>query len=190
MKKVGILGGTFDPPHYGHLLIANEVLQSLHLDEIWFLPNQEPPHKEKSNEVTNEERLEMIQLAIKDHPQFKLETIELERQGPSFTYDTMKLLKKRDKDIEFYFIIGADMIEYLPNWYKIDELLELVTFVGVNRPTYEKQTPYPILYVEVPDLGISSSFIRKRLKEGKSIQYLLPESVRLYIREKGLYGSK
>lgn len=190
MKKVGILGGTFDPPHYGHLLIANEVLQKLNLDEIWFLPNREPPHKEKSNEVTNEERLRMIQLAIQDQPKFKIETIELERQGPSYTYDTMRLLKERDKDIEFYFIIGADMIEYLPNWYKIDELIKLVTFVGVNRPNHEHKTNYPILFVEVPSIGISSSLIRQRLKEGKSVQYLLPESVRLYIKEKGLYGSK
>lgn len=189
MKKIGILGGTFDPPHNGHLLIANEVLQALMLDEIWFMPNQEPPHKLKSKEVTNHDRISMLELAIAGHPNFKIEKIELERLGRSYTVDTMKVLKDRYKNHDFYFIIGADMIEYLPKWNKIDELLELVHFVGVNRPEYLHKTIYPITFVPVPVFDVASSLIRNRVKEGKSVRYLLPEAVRLYIEENKLYES-
>lgn len=189
MRKIGILGGTFDPPHNGHLLIANEVLQTLLLDEIWFMPNQEPPHKLKSQEVSNQDRIAMLELAIAGHPNFKIEKIELERTGRSYTVETMKVLKDRYKNEEFFFIIGADMIEYLPKWYKINELIEIVHFVGVNRPEYVHQTIFPITYVTIPEFSVASSLIRNRIKEGLSIRYLLPESVRLYIEEKKLYES-
>ncbi|QED48711.1 nicotinate-nucleotide adenylyltransferase [Cytobacillus dafuensis] len=190
MIKIGILGGTFDPPHLGHLIIANEVLNSFDLNEIWFMPNQEPPHKKKSNSIKDEDRVKLLKLAISEHPNFKLELIELERSGPSFTYETMKMLKERHPDKQFYFIIGADMIEYLPKWRNIDQLVEIVQFIGVNRPSYSQKSSYPILYAEVPNIEISSSLIRSRLKEGKTIQYMVPESVRNYIKEKNYYGSQ
>jgi nicotinate-nucleotide adenylyltransferase len=189
MKKVGILGGTFDPPHYGHLLIANEVLSVLQLDEIWFMPNQEPPHKKKSDLVKNEDRLQMVNLAIEGNSAFKVETIELRREGPSYTVDTMKMLHERSSAQQFYFIIGADMIEYLPKWRDIDVLVNLVQFVGVKRSTYNHQTDYPVLYVDVPAIDVSSSMIRSRVHEGKTIRYLLPDSVIQYIEEKQLYGT-
>ncbi|HJV30671.1 MAG TPA: nicotinate-nucleotide adenylyltransferase [Bacillales bacterium] len=187
MKKVGILGGTFDPPHHGHLLIANEVLSSLQLDEVWFMPNQEPPHKKKSETIKNEDRLQMLELALKDNQQFRVESIELERSGPSFTIETMKILKSQYPDYQFFFIIGADMIEYLPKWHKINELVELVQFVGVDRPDYNHDTNYPIIYVDVPAIEVSSSLIRERLKKGKTVRYLLPEPVIEYIKECRLY---
>lgn len=189
MKKVGILGGTFDPPHHGHLLIANEVLFALNLDEIWFMPNQEPPHKQKSVFITNEDRLHMLELAIRGNGKFKLQTIELERKGPSFTVETMKIIKSQYKEYEFFFIIGADMIEYLPEWCKVDELVKLVQFVGVERPAYSHETKYPILYVDVPTMEVSSSMIRERLKNGQTVRYLLPDSVIDYIKENHLYGT-
>lgn len=189
MKRIGILGGTFDPPHIGHLMIANEVLAAFDLDEIWFMPNQEPPHKKKSNAIKDKDRVNLLKLAISGHPSFKVELIELERVGPSYTYETMKLLTERHKDFQFYFIIGADMIEYLPKWHSIDKLVKLVQFIGVQRPAYETSSSYPILYVDVPEMEISSSLIRQRIKEGKTIRYLVPDSVREYIEEKGLYGS-
>ena len=139
MKKIAILGGTFNPPHLGHLIIASEVQAQLNFDEIWFMPNQEPPHKESTIGVNSAQRLEMVRRAIADNPLFKIQTIELERTGRSYTFDTMKLLTEK-YDHDFYFIIGADMIEYLPKWYKIEELVKLVTFVGVNRPDYDKQS--------------------------------------------------
>ncbi len=184
MRKIGILGGTFDPPHLGHLLIANEVLNSLNLEEIWFMPNREPPHKKKSGFLSDAERVKLLELAIADHPCFRLETIELERPGPSYTYDTILLLKRRHPDADFYFIIGADMIEYLPKWHKISELVHLIKFVGVGRPEYATESPYPIIYVDVPEFAVSSSMIRERVREGKTIRYLVPESVRKYIEGK------
>jgi nicotinate-nucleotide adenylyltransferase len=187
MKKVGILGGTFDPPHHGHLLIANEVLSSLQLDEVWFMPNQEPPHKKKSETIRNEDRLQMLELAVKDNQQFRVKSIELERSGPSFTIETMKILKSQYPDYQFFFIIGADMIEYLPKWHKINELVELVQFVGVDRSDYNHDTNYPIIYVDVPAIEVSSSLIRERLKKGKTVRYLLPEPVIEYIKECRLY---
>jgi nicotinate-nucleotide adenylyltransferase len=189
MKKVGILGGTFNPPHNGHLLIANEVLNELDLDEIWFMPNGEPPHKKKSDYVSDEDRLNMLNLAIRGNDKFRIETIELERIGPSYTVDTMKLINKSYKDSHFFFIIGADMIEYLPKWRNIDELVKLVQFVGVDRPSYNHQTDYSVLYVDIPSIEISSSMIRERCKTGKTVRYLLPDSVIEYIEEKHLYES-
>lgn len=190
MKRIGILGGTFDPPHHGHLLIANEVLHELNLDEIWFMPNQEPPHKHKTHAIRNEDRLNMLKLATSDQPLFKIETIELDRPGPSYTYDTMKQLTELYPKVKFYFIIGADMIEYLPKWVRINELMELVTFVGVERPSYNHKTTYPIKYVDVPKMDVSSSMIRERIKEGKTLKYLLPNDIIHYLKENHLYGAE
>lgn len=189
-KKVGIVGGTFDPPHIGHLIIADQILHRYQLQEIWFMPNYLPPHKEKTSNTSAYDRLRMLELAIEDHPSFKIETIELERHGKSYTYDTMRLLRKREPNTEFFFIIGADMVEFLPNWYKIEELIKLVRFIGVNRPEYQTKTAYPIDIVTIPDVYISSSMIREKIAKGESVKYLVPNSVLQYIKEKGLYGSK
>jgi len=190
LLHIGIFGGTFDPPHNGHLLIANEVLIELRLDEIWFMPNNIPPHKEQGSNTTNEQRIDMLKLAIKDQPAFRLQTIELEREGPSYTYETMKILTEKYGDIRFYFIIGGDMVEYLPKWHHIEELLEIVSFVGVKRPGFSIHTPYPIISVDVPQIDVSSSMLRKRIAKEIDTRYLLPESVRQYIKENKLYGSK
>ncbi|WP_062355667.1 nicotinate-nucleotide adenylyltransferase [Bacillus kwashiorkori] len=189
-KKIGILGGTFNPPHIGHLIIADQVLHSFQLDEIWFMPNHLPPHKQLNIRIANEDRQKMIELAIDNCSYFKIETIEIERLGKSYTYDTMLLLKEREPNVEFYFIIGGDMVEYLPKWYNIDQLIKLVQFIGVNRPHYSLQTTYPIKTVEIPSIDISSSIIRDKLKKGESINYYLPDKVIQFIREKGLYGCK
>ncbi len=189
MNHIGIIGGTFDPPHIGHLFIASEVLTRLNLSEVWFMPNHIPPHKERKSYVTDEERVEMLSLAISDQPKFKLQLIELEREGPSYTYDTIKILREKNQATKFYFIIGGDMVEYLPHWHKIDELVEMLTFVGVKRPGYLLPTQYPITEVDIPQFDISSSMIRKRLTEKENTLYLLPEKVRNYIEEKHLYGT-
>ena len=186
MKKIAILGGTFNPPHLGHLIIASEVQAQLNFDEIWFMPNQEPPHKESTIGVNSAQRLEMVRRAVADNPLFKIQTIELERTGRSYTFDTMKLLTEKYDD-DFYFIIGADMIEYLPKWSKIEELVKLVTFVGVNRPDYDKQSTYPIILMDVPNIEISSYMIREKVKMGKNIRYFVPKTVMEYIEENGLY---
>jgi nicotinate-nucleotide adenylyltransferase len=189
-KRIGIVGGTFNPPHLGHLIIANEVLNALDLEEIRFMPNHVPPHKERLKNITDDERIRMLSLSIEDHPQFKLETIEMERSGPSYTYDTIMQLKKREPQTDFHFIIGADMIEYLPKWYKIDELVNQVTFVGVNRPSHSSETGYPIIHIDIPEINLSSTLIRERLSENRSVKYLLKDSVLDYIKEMKLYGAK
>lgn len=189
-KRVGILGGTFDPPHLGHLIVANEVWQALKLDEVRFMPNQEPPHKERKSNVTNEDRKKMLSMSIADHPHFSIELIEYERDGRSYTYDTMKLLKSREPDVEFFFIIGADMIEYLPKWYNIEKLSELVQFVGVNRPGHSEQTQYPIINIKIPEINLSSTIIRNKIQMNQSIKYLVKDEVVEYIKEHELYGKE
>ncbi|WP_078552748.1 nicotinate-nucleotide adenylyltransferase [Bacillus alkalicellulosilyticus] len=189
MKRIGILGGTFDPPHYGHLLIAEEVRKELTLDEVWFMPSHIPPHKIRNDLSSSEDREKMVTLAIEDNQHFILSTIELERKGRSFTIDTMRQLTKDHPTASFYFIVGGDMVDQLDNWVEIEQLLTLVTFVGLRRPKYNSDSPYKknIIEIDVPQLDISSSLIRERKRDGKNIKYLIPESVRKYICERGLY---
>ncbi len=189
-RKVGILGGTFDPPHIGHLIIANEVLNRLQLDEVKFMPNQEPPHKVKTSATTGEDRVRMLELLIDNNTAFSIEKIELERIGLSYTFDTMKLLQERNPDHEYYFIIGADMVEYLPKWHQIDGLVKLIRFVGVNRPNFSVKSSYPLTQVDMPFIDISSTLIRERASSGDTIRYLVPKGVKAYIKEHGLYGSQ
>ncbi|SET65481.1 nicotinate-nucleotide adenylyltransferase [Salinibacillus kushneri] len=189
MRKIGLLGGTFDPPHIGHLIIAEEIYAQLELDEVWFIPTYVPPHKETKT-TDSFHRKEMVELSIKGNPHFRLETIELEREGISYTLDTMKALKTDYPNDTFYFIIGGDMVDYLPKWHKIEELVSLVQFVGVEREGYPLTSPYPIETVKVPIVEISSSEIRERLEAQKPVYYWIKEEVFDYIREKGLYGFK
>ncbi|WP_373892871.1 nicotinate-nucleotide adenylyltransferase [Virgibacillus sp. CBA3643] len=189
MKRIGILGGTFDPPHLGHLIIAEETRLALDLDEIWFIPSYTPPHK-TSAKSTVEDRISMVKKAIEANPSFTLNTIEVERVGRSYTFDTMKALRDAYPMIDFYFIIGADMVEYLPKWDRIDQLMDLVTFVGVKRPGYQLNTPYPIVEVDIPMIDLSSTCIRNRLYNRKPAHYLIPETVYSYIKEKQLYENR
>jgi len=186
MKKIGILGGTFDPPHIGHLMVANEVKHTLQLDEIWFMPTNKPPHKSEAIQ-SNTHRLIMLEHAIKDTSYFKVNDIEMKRSGKSYTIETIQMLQEQYKDDKFYFIIGADMVEYLPKWYRIDELIELVQFVGVKRQNYELKTDYPIIEVPVPTMEISSADIRSRIQKRKPFKYFLTTAVYHYIKEEKLY---
>ncbi|ALX48144.1 nicotinate-nucleotide adenylyltransferase [Lentibacillus amyloliquefaciens] len=189
MKHVGILGGTFDPPHIGHLIIAEEVRNAMSLDEIWFMPSHEPPHKQ--NAVADaSDRAEMTERAIAGNPYFSVQTIEVNRLGKSYTFDTMKLLKEEHPDTNFYFIIGADMVEYLPHWKHVDELMDMLTFVGVKRGGYALESEYPVTEVDVPLIEISSTEIKKRLTQNKSIKYMVLETVETYLKEKHLYEGR
>src|SRR5690625_2565031 len=166
MRRIGILGGTFDPPHLGHLLIAEEVRIALELEEVWFIPTYVPPHKQEATTGVDE-RINMVQQSIQSNESFKVNTIEVERLGKSYTFDTMSILKEEHPDTAFFFIIGADMVEYLPHWNQIDQLMDLVTFVGVKRSGYQLNTDYPVVEVDIPMVDISSTFIRKRLAGNK-----------------------
>lgn len=189
-KQVGILGGTFDPPHIGHLIIADQVLTLCNLDEVRFMPNHIPPHKEKKSNSTVKDRLNMLELATNDHSRYKIETIELKREGKSYTYTTMSLLRQLEPENTFSFIIGGDMIDYLPKWYKVEELIKLVQFIGIARPNYKGETTYPVQFIDIPSIDISSSKIREKIAQGHSVKYLLPDSVIQYIEENHLYGTR
>lgn len=186
-KQVGILGGNFNPVHITHLVIADQVGHALGLDQVLLMPEFLPPHVDEKKTIPAADRLAMLEAAVSDNRLLGIEKAELERKGKSFSYDTMKELKERHPNTDYYFIIGGDMVAYLPKWYKIDELLQLVQFVGVRRPGYPEETPYPIIWVDVPLMDVSSTMIRKKIAQGCSIRYYVPEAVREYISAKGLY---
>ena len=186
-KRIGILGGTFNPIHNGHLLMAEQVYDKLKLDEVWFMPNKKPPHAESKETLADAYRVDMIALAIEDNPHFRLEGIELDRVGKSYTVDTMEILTTLYPTYEFYFIIGADMIEDLPKWHRINDLIKMVHFVGVGREGYRNETDYPLIFIDAERMTVSSTSIRKAVAEQASIRYLAPASVAAYILEKGLY---
>lgn len=186
-KQIGLLGGNFNPVHNAHLTIADQVRQQLGLDEVLLMPEYQPPHVDKKTTISEKHRLKMLELAVRDIDGLGIETIELERKGISYTYDTMKLLTEKNPDVDYYFIIGADMVAYLPKWHRISELIQMVQFVGVQRPKYKTGTSYPVIWVDVPLLDISSSLIRRQLEEGKKPNFLLPQAVLDYIEKEGLY---
>lgn len=186
-QRIGILGGTFNPPHLGHLIIADQVGKQLGLNKVLFMPNAQPPHVDEKLTIDPLLRARMVRRAIFGNPLFDLEMAEIQRGGKSFTYDTMVSLKQRHPQTTYYFIIGGDEVAYLPTWHKIDELVKLVTFVGINRSGFKQRTPYPVIWVDVPTIDISSSMIRDKVKRGQSIHYLVPEAVEAYIKEHQLY---
>jgi len=185
--RVGIIGGTFNPPHIGHLVIADQVCQQLGLDKVYFMPDANPPHIDKKEAIAAEHRVAMVEKAIEGNPLFGLESCEIQRGGISYTFDTMLELTKAHPEIDYYFIIGGDMVDYLPKWYRIDELIQMVQFVAVKRPNYADSSPYPLIWVDVPAMEISSTGLRKKIKNGCSVQYLIPDKTLAYIKEKELY---
>ncbi|RLU52652.1 nicotinate-nucleotide adenylyltransferase [Streptococcus iniae] len=186
-KQVGIMGGNFNPVHHAHLVVADQVRQQLGLDEVLLMPEFKPPHVDTKETISEKHRLNMLNLATQGYDGLTIETIEIERKGISYTFDTMTLLKEKNPDVAYYFIIGADMVDYLPKWHRIDELVEMVQFVGVQRPKYKTGTSYPVIWVDVPLMDISSSMIREFIKKGRQPNYLLPKNVLDYINEEGLY---
>lgn len=186
-KQVGILGGNFNPVHNAHLVVADQVRQQLGLDKVLLMPEYLPPHVDAKGTIAEHHRLKMLELAIEGIEGLEIETIELERKGISYTYDTMLLLNERDPDTDYYFIIGADMVDYLPKWHRIDELVEIVQFVGVQRPRYKAGTSYPVIWVDVPLMDISSSMVRDFVAKGRTPNFMLPKPVLDYIKKEGLY---
>ncbi|BCU82472.1 putative nicotinate-nucleotide adenylyltransferase [Polycladomyces abyssicola] len=193
--NIGIFGGTFDPIHIGHLIIAEQASQSVGLDEVWFIPAASPPHKPGQDITPAEHRVEMVRLAICDHPKFRLSTVELLRPGPSYTVDTVRQLCSQHPHDRFFLIVGGDMVNDLPNWYKIEEILQMVDIIGHARPGTNTDALPPeiaekVIWVQDPvTVNVSSTQIRRQLARGASGRYLLPEPVRKYIKGKRLYGT-
>lgn len=193
--KIGIMGGTFDPIHIGHLVAAETVREGLGLDEVWFMPSHIPPHKAEAG-FSAEERMQMVELAIGTQPAFRTLDIELRRGGVSYTVDTMGELAAKYPDADFHFIIGTDMVNYLPKWNRIEELAGLTRFAAVGRGGYElheevvpEAVANVIDYFDMPQLEISSTEIRGRLKSGRSARYLVPEKVYDYLQRSGSHAS-
>lgn len=186
-KKVGLLGGNFNPIHHAHLMMADQVAQRLDLDEIYLLPEYLPPHQDEKKTIAAEHRLKMLELAINSNPRLKIEALEFERQGKSYTYDTIKILKERHPEIDYYFIIGSDMVDYLHTWKNIDQLCQMVHFVAVKRTEQVLESQYPVTWVEMPVLPISSTMIRELFQSGIEPKYLLPDLVIEYIKDHELY---
>ncbi|SDH46754.1 nicotinate-nucleotide adenylyltransferase [Alteribacillus persepolensis] len=191
MTKIGLLGGTFNPPHTAHLVIAQEALMTLGLSEVWFIPVHTPPHKTREQMASPEERFIMTQKATQHNDKFNVSDIELTRKGPSYTIETVKTLKKQTTDTEFYFIIGGDMAEQLDRWKDIHELKSMVTFVIADRPGFSSHSAHrenESVHVHVPQMDISSTMIRKRYAAGKNIRYYVADEVWRFIKERDLYG--
>lgn len=189
-KKIGILGGTFNPIHTGHLLLAEGVRERLNLDNVLFIPCFLPPHKRPLRLAPARRRLAMTRLAVQGNPSFKVSTIEIERGGKSYSVDTLRQLHRLYKGKpKFFFIIGSDSVEGIRSWKNIDKLMKLCKLVAVTRPGYFYRYSR-VKVIDVPTLPISSSDIRRLIKKRISIRYLVPENVRRYILNKGLYGER
>lgn len=187
-QRIGILGGTFNPPHLGHLLMAEQVGNQLELDEVWFMPTAKPPHAPGKTTIASQHRVKMIQLAIENNPLFKVQPYEIHRGGVNYTIDTMKHFVQTYPESDFYFIIGSDSANDLSTWKDIDELVQLVQFVGVRRPgEFPYQGQYPILWVDSPLIDLSSTEIRLRVYLEQSIRYQVPRKVEEYIQKHKLY---
>ncbi|MGE0269011.1 MAG: nicotinate-nucleotide adenylyltransferase [Candidatus Omnitrophota bacterium] len=189
MKKIGLLGGTFNPIHNGHLALAQTALEGLKLDKVIFIPAKLPVHKEPGVLISAFERFAMVELAIKGYHHFDISDVEIKREGKSYSIDTVKHFKKIFTKDKLFFIIGSDTYARLHTWKKIDELVRLTSFVCINRPGINPRNKEKnCRYLEMPELNISSSYIRKRVSRKLPVGYMLPKDVDLYIKRKKIYS--
>lgn len=191
--KLGIMGGTFDPPHLGHLICAEEVNDHFEFDRVMFIPCARPPHKDGNKVLDAQHRYEMTILATQDNPRFDVSRIELDRPGRSYSIETVRQLRKiYGQSAEIYWIVGADSILDMFIWKDVDELLTICKFIAITRPGYDLSKADPrfmekIELFKTTGVEISATKIRERIKQGKSIKYLVPLAVENYIHENGLY---
>ena len=193
LSKIGLWGGTFDPPHIAHLILAQVALEKLKLDQIWFVPSYVPPHKRLNQITPARHRLKMLKLALAHNPNFEVCEVEIRRRGISYTADTLKELSLQKPKKRLYLILGSDSLELLPDWKEPKEIFKLARVVVVNRPGHIPRLPSSqlkrVITQKTPLLEISSSEIRERVKSGKDISYWVPPRVKQYIENKRLYHS-
>lgn len=189
--RLGVMGGTFDPIHYGHLVAANEAASAFKLDKVIFVPTGEPWQKQTITE--SEHRYRMTQLAILGNEHFDISRVDVDRPGPTYTVDTLRDISAQYPDAELFFITGADSISQIGTWKESDQIWPLAHLVGVTRPGHSLEVPKSphgaVSLLEIPALAISSTDIRARVEVGKPIDYLLPEAVIDYIHQNNLYRS-
>jgi nicotinate-nucleotide adenylyltransferase len=194
-RRLGVMGGTFDPIHFGHLVTAEEALSQFSLDEVVFVPTGLPWMKEERDVSPAEDRYLMTVIATASNPRFSVSRVEIDRDGPTYTIDTLRALAAANRDAELYFITGADAIFEIFDWKDPDEVLHLAHFIAATRPGYdlrrfetrsERKQPN-VSAMNIPALAISSTDVRERVRDGRPIRYLLPEGVKSYIEKAGLY---
>ncbi|HVB42672.1 MAG TPA: nicotinate-nucleotide adenylyltransferase [Streptosporangiaceae bacterium] len=191
-SRIGVMGGTFDPVHHGHLVAANEAAQVLRLDEVIFVPTGQPWQKGDRALAPAEDRYLMTVLATASHPRFSVSRVEIDRPGLTYTVDTLRDLRAElGPDVEFFFVLGADALSGFATWRSPERLLEMAHFVGCTRPGHrlagEGMADGRFKLIEIPALEISSSECRERVRLGRSIRYLVPDEVMEYISKRGLY---
>ena len=201
--KVGVFGGSFDPVHLGHLVLAEQCRERAKLDRVLFVPAARPPHKPDRVLSPFAQRVEMLTLAISGNPAFAVDELENDRPGPSFTVHTLAELKARSSEDDFWLILGADSLIDLPLWYEPTKILELAGLLVVGRPGWNapsetelranlslaESTPLRIEGVNCPLVEIASRDLRSRIANGRSVRYQIPRAVEAYLHDKGLYGS-
>lgn len=199
--RIGIFGGTFDPIHHGHLILAEQCREQCRLDEVWFVPAALPPHKLDRSISPAKFRTEMLELAISGNPCFRLNRIELDRSGPSYTVATLDQLRTDEPTNELFLLVGADSLRDLPTWREPRRILELAIVVAVNRgqPSVADSNaarelaenlgadPSRVQIVQMPGIDISATDIRQRVATGRTIRYLVPRAVEMYLREHPVY---
>ena len=187
--RIGILGGTFDPIHMGHLILANEAMQKLKLDKVIFVPTLIPPHKTIEGRVKPKDRLKMVELAIRDNPSFTFSTIEVDSRKKSYSIDTLRQFRKiYGEDARLFFLTGSDSLKDLFSWKDVNDIFKISKFIVANRPGYPVgAVPKEVETVVITPIEISSEDIRRRVREARSIRYLVPEKVRKYIISKKMY---
>jgi nicotinate-nucleotide adenylyltransferase len=194
-RRIGVMGGTFDPVHHGHLVAASEVAYTFDLDEVVFVPTGQPYQKERRRDVSAaEDRYLMTVIATASNPRFSVSRVDIDRPGPTYTIDTLRDLRgKADVGDELFFITGADALAEILTWHDADELFGLAHFVGCTRPGHQlTSTGLPegkVSLVEIPALSISSTECRARVKGGEPVWYLVPDGVVQYIAKRGLYAA-
>ncbi len=186
--RIGILGGTFNPIHYGHLILGEQVLVQLKLDRVIFVPTFIPPHKSNKDVIGSKDRLNMIKLAVSGNGHFTVSDLEISREGMSYTVDTLRQIKRKYPSGELFFICGSDLVSEIPKWKDVGEIYKLAKFVLAKRPGFGKRlSGKPFLKIDVAQVDISSSLIRALVKRDRSIRYLTPANVVRYIEKRGLY---
>ena len=198
--RLGIMGGTFDPIHNGHLVAAEQAFDDLKLDLVVFMPAGRPAFKQDQRVTSGEERFAMTLLATADNPHFVASRFEIDREGVTYTADTLRLLRELYPDnVEFYFITGADAITEIVSWRDAGDIARLAHLVAATRPGYDLDRAwdaiaasgldFDVTYLSVPALAISSSYLRERVEAGQSLRYLTPDQVTGYLHKHGLYGA-
>jgi nicotinate-nucleotide adenylyltransferase len=200
--RIGVFGGTFDPVHLGHLILAEQCREQGRLDQVLFVPAARPPHKHENDITPFAQRVEMLSLAVSGQPAFAIDELEKERPGPSYTVETLLQIQRRHPEAALFLMIGADSLRDLPLWHRPADIVALATFLVVARPgtnltaAWEQllakvglavDVPRTLQTVEVPLIDIASRNLRQRVRDGRSIRYLVPRAVEAYIEDKNLY---